>query len=290
MKKRVVIFSLLLLLFFMGWWYGYPQKWMDWETYETHEIRELKIPGSLAPHYVAKAEQYHVPWFYLAAIDEVETGYQKVNQQTIEIHAEKLRKKLDQQESTPQHIERVLLETYTRTEVEQMRKVADAYAWEAATLSQSYLFPFRQQDRSRVSYADSWGAARTYGGERKHEGTDLMAATGTPLVSVTNGEIVRKEWDRLGGWCLLIQDTAHPQMYYYYAHLSQYANEVDKGDKVTQGQLIGYVGSSGYGPEGTTGQFPPHLHFGIYVQESLFASRLHAVNSYPFLKTWEVNK
>jgi peptidoglycan LD-endopeptidase LytH len=287
MKKGVIILSLLLLLSFIGWWYGYPQKWTNWET---HEMRELKIPGSLASHYVAKAKQYHVPWFYLAAIDEVETEYQKVNQKTIERRAQQVRELLGGKESTLQNIEPILYETYTHADVAQMVKVADAYAWEAATLSQSYLFPFRPQDRSRVSYTDSWGAARTYGGERKHEGTDLMATTGTPLISVAHGKVVRQEWDRLGGWCYLIQDTAHPQMYYYYAHLSQYANGIDEGDKVTQGQLIGYVGNSGYGPEGTTGKFPSHLHFGIYVQESLFTARFHAVNSYPFLKAWEVNK
>lgn len=54
-----------------------------------------------------------------------------------------------------------------------------------------------------------------------------------------------------------------------------------------KGQVIGYVGDSGYGPEGTTGQFAPHLHLGIYVRESTFSPKRETINPYLFLKVWE---
>ncbi len=50
----------------------------------------------------------------------------------------------------------------------------------------------------------------------------------------------------------------------YYAHLERYEDGLQAGDVVAKGQVIGYLGDSGYGPEGTTGEFEPHLHFGIY--------------------------
>ncbi|MNP66451.1 L-Ala--D-Glu endopeptidase precursor [compost metagenome] len=72
---------------------------------------------------------------------------------------------------------------------------------------------------------------------------------------------------------------------FYYAHLSRYAEGIGPGSKVTKGQLIGYVGSTGYGPEGTSGLFLPHLHVGIYQ-----TSPWKALNAYPYLSWWEANR
>lgn len=68
-------------------------------------------------------------------------------------------------------------------------------------------------------------------------------------------------------------------MYHYYAHLSSYA-DVEVGDAVSAGDVLGYVGSTGYGPEGTDDQMIPHLHFGLYVDDV-------AVNPYDYLRHWE---
>ncbi|MFQ9150541.1 MAG: M23 family metallopeptidase [Blautia sp.] len=54
--------------------------------------------------------------------------------------------------------------------------------------------------------------------------------------------------------------------YFYYAHLSSYGRAFQKGDRVSAGDLLGYMGDSGYGPEGTTGRFDVHLHIGIYIE------------------------
>ncbi|MBS2970188.1 LysM peptidoglycan-binding domain-containing protein [Metabacillus sp. KIGAM252] len=130
-------------------------------------------------------------------------------------------------------------------------------------------------------FVDTWGKSREYGGARVHEGTDIMAKEGTPVYAATDGSVSRKGWNELGGWRLTINT---PDGYnVYYAHLSKYADGIDPGTDIKKGQLIGYVGSSGYGPEGTTGKFVSHLHFGLY------DSSFKAINPYPYLTQWEAN-
>ena len=126
------------------------------------------------------------------------------------------------------------------------------------------------------SYDDTWGASRPQNGggsAHVHEGTDLMASKGTPIYSITNGEVVKSYgsdssgWDSLGGWVVMVKadysiGPIHAGDELYYAH--QEKVEVQPGTHVTAGQVIGHVGDSGQGPPGTTGQFEPHLHLGWY--------------------------
>lgn len=117
-----------------------------------------------------------------------------------------------------------------------------------------------------VSYVNSWGDSRSYGGERIHEGTDLMANVDVagyyPVVSVSDGVVTNIGWLEQGGYRVGI--TSESGVYFYYAHLDSYSG-IEQGDEVVAGQLLGYMGDSGYGEEGTTGMFPVHLHFGIYI-------------------------
>ena len=72
-------------------------------------------------------------------------------------------------------------------------------------------------------------------------------------------------WLELGGWRIGI--TSENGIYYYYAHLDSYA-PLSVGDTVTAGQLLGFMGNTGYSKvEGTKGKFDVHLHFGIYVTD-----------------------
>lgn len=130
---------------------------------------------------------------------------------------------------------------------------------------------------TKYSYESGFGDARNYGGERSHEGVDIIAAKGTPVRSVCNGIVTKKGWLTLGGWRIGVTDAFG--VYHYYAHLSAYA-DVEIGDAVSAGQIIGYVGSTGYGPEGTDDQMVPHLHFGLYVDDV-------AYDAYPYLKVWQ---
>lgn len=139
-----------------------------------------------------------------------------------------------------------------------------------------------------TSYADSWMGERTYAGRRGHEGTDIMADKNErglyPVVSITDGVISNLGWLDKGGYRIGI--TTGDGTYYYYAHLDSYAN-IREGSPVKAGELLGYMGDSGYGPEGTTGQFDVHLHLGIYFYRD---GKEISVNPYHLLKFLENNK
>ncbi|WP_158606687.1 M23 family metallopeptidase [Paenibacillus ginsengarvi] len=133
-------------------------------------------------------------------------------------------------------------------------------------------------------FTDNYAEARTWSqsGEeiRSHEGVDILAAKGTPVYAAKAGKVIRYGWNELGGWRLTVQ--VDDSTAFYYAHLSGYADGIALGSTIKQGQLIGYVGNTGYGPEGTEGQFDPHLHFGIYQ-----TSPWKAVDPYHYLKSIE---
>ena len=149
--------------------------------------------------------------------------------------------------------------------------------------------PKSDVDKSlKVSFADTWLMERNYGGKRVHEGTDIMASENKrgvyPVVSVSDGIVKNKGWLEKGGWRIgIISDSG---TYYYYAHLDSYSN-LKTGDRVKAGELLGYMGDSGYGEKGTVGQFPVHLHFGIYLYEE---GKEISVNPYEVLLFLENKK
>jgi peptidoglycan LD-endopeptidase LytH len=116
--------------------------------------------------------------------------------------------------------------------------------------------------RSNHSYRSTWGDARGWGGRRIHEGTDIFAGYGVPVRATNYGIVEMKGWNKFGGWRVGIRDINNT--YHYFAHLSGFAKDLKVGQIVEPGTLIGGVGSSGYGPPGTSGKFPPHLHYGMY--------------------------
>lgn len=141
------------------------------------------------------------------------------------------------------------------------------------------------EKRKFVSYINSWGSERTYGGKRRHEGTDIMAddnITGIyPVVSASCGTIINMGWLELGGYRIgILSDNG---IYYYYAHLESYETSLKEGDTVKAGQLIGFMGNTGYSKvEGTSGKFDVHLHFGIYYSD---ADREISYNPYWILES-----
>lgn len=142
----------------------------------------------------------------------------------------------------------------------------------------------------RCYYENSWYNDRTYGGKRFHEGTDIMTSNNErgyfPVYSMTDGVVEQKGWLKLGGWRLGIRSKN--SVYFYYAHMAQYADDIEVGNHIKAGQLIGYVGDTGYSKkEGTTGNFPVHLHIGIYLQEK---EGEMSVNPYWVLKGIESKK
>lgn len=115
-------------------------------------------------------------------------------------------------------------------------------------------------------YSDTYGAERTYGGTRKHLGTDVMdkenERSRLKIVSMTDGIVQNIGWNEKGGWRIGIRTEA--DTYFYYAHLDKYAPNIKKGTTIKSGQLLGYMGDSGYGKQpDTKGKFDVHLHLGI---------------------------
>lgn len=135
---------------------------------------------------------------------------------------------------------------------------------------------------SDYSYRSTWGASRGWGGYRIHEGTDLFAHYGVPVRSTCYGEVEVMGWNPYGGWRVGIRDLNN--VYHYYAHLSGFNKQVKAGDIVKPGQVVGWVGSSGYGKPGTSGKFPPHLHYGLYRDNG---TTEWSFDPYPHLRKWE---
>ena len=122
----------------------------------------------------------------------------------------------------------------------------------------------------QVYFDNSFGSERTYGGERSHEGCDIMAGNNKrdyfTVVSMTDGVVEKMGWLELGGYRIGIRSPSGG--YYYYAHLSSYAEDLKEGDTVKAGTKLGMMGDTGYGEEGMTGKFDVHLHLGIYYGEN----------------------
>lgn len=142
---------------------------------------------------------------------------------------------------------------------------------------------------AKVTFIDSWMFERNYGGRRGHEGTDIMAVEDKrgwyPVVSMTDGVILHKGWLEKGGYRLGI--TAPGGAYFYYAHLDSYT-DLEEGDTVRAGDLLGYMGDTGYSKiEGTTGNFPVHLHMGIYIYRG---NKEISINPYWILRRTESRK
>lgn len=158
----------------------------------------------------------------------------------------------------------------------------------ATVLSDISCFPvaFDGIHGETVSYENSWGTARNYGGDRRHEGVDLMTSNNVPgyfpAVSICDGVVEKMGWLELGGYRIGIR--SEHGLYAYYAHLDSYREGLRAGDTVKAGDILGYVGDTGYGPEGTRGKFDVHLHFGLYID---IAGKEVSVNPYEILRYLE---
>jgi murein DD-endopeptidase MepM/ murein hydrolase activator NlpD len=105
----------------------------------------------------------------------------------------------------------------------------------------------------QASFEDARG-----GDTRVHEAIDILAPRHTPVLAADDGTIARLFYSRAGGITVYQFDPSQEYVYYY-AHLERYADDLNAGDEVRRGQVLGYVGTSGNAPKDT-----PHLHFAIY--------------------------
>lgn len=116
------------------------------------------------------------------------------------------------------------------------------------------------------NHYDDFGNSRDYGFKRVHLGNDLMGSIGTPIVAVESGYVEALGWNQFGGWRIGIR-SLDKKRYYYYAHLRKdhpYVKTLKEGDTVLAGDVIGYLGMTGYSTKENVNNIKtPHLHFGM---------------------------
>lgn len=174
-----------------------------------------------------------------------------------------------------------LWEYYQNTRaVERVLQFHKLYATFNTLDLKEHAFPLPK--KSSYAYRSTWGDGRGWGGKRIHEGTDLFAPYGTEVRSTCYGIIEVLGWNKYGGWRIGIRDIDNH--YHYFAHLQGFNKEIKINQAVKPNEVIGWVGSSGYGKPGTSGKFPPHLHYGIYADRGYVE---WAFDPYPSLKRWE---
>lgn len=145
------------------------------------------------------------------------------------------------------------------------------------------------------SHSDDFGNARSYGFKRKHLGHDMFGSVGTPIVAVESGVVECVGWNRYGGWRIGIR-SFDKKRYYYYAHLRKDHpyNDMYEGKIVTAGEVIGYLGMTGYSTKENVNNInTPHLHFGmqlIFDESQKDAVAEIWIDVYAIVKLLEQNK
>ncbi len=140
------------------------------------------------------------------------------------------------------------------------------------------------------THYDDFGASRSYGFKRKHLGNDMMGSQGTPIVAVEGGVVEALGWNRYGGWRVGIR-SHDKKRYYYYAHLRKdepYAPGLQEGQTVNAGDLIGFLGRTGYSDtENTNNIDVNHLHFGMQL---IFDESQKECNSEIWIDVYQINR
>ncbi len=116
------------------------------------------------------------------------------------------------------------------------------------------------------THSDDFGNSRTYGYKRKHLGHDIFGSIGTPIIAIEGGIVTHLGWNKYGGWRIGIRSFDKKRSYYY-AHLRRnrpYIQGLAIGSEVKAGQVIAYLGVTGYSnKENTNMNTKPHLHIGM---------------------------
>lgn len=251
---------------------------------DTAIIRAIEIPGEYLIIAKAKADENSSDFIRLLVESTNIAGGEKeqYNAETLEIAYTKILDTLDNQE-----IYDIYKKIYSEIKTGPIPKSSIVNEWVYEMNLDTGKKEWVEINTLRnwtYSHYEDFGAKRTYGGDRSHLGNDVIADKGTPLLSITDGVITRLGWDELGGWRVGIIDTNGT--YWYYAHMLEYAPDIQENQYITAGTLIGYVGNSGYGPIGTTGQFIDHLHLqiGIAIEPNSSSDDEYIwINPYPIM-------
>ena len=154
------------------------------------------------------------------------------------------------------------------------KDAAERRRLEAATgellARRGYAFPVA----GKHTFSDDYGAPRSTIPSGAHEGNDIFAAMGTPIVAVADGRVYRVGTRKVSGNRLWLRDRAGYR--YFYAHLADFAAAAFNGADVRAGDVIGFTGNTG-DAEPT----PPHLHFEVHLPDGT------AINPFPVITAWD---
>lgn len=256
LKSLMIFFIIILILIFIV-----PVMIiviMDSRVKEKELTKEIYIPHKYLKTAYIKANKEEIVFSKLLTYSACEAGFVADGYTSSVLRrAVKSTKKNRDMTEYEKNLNRIYSKVFDDIKVGPIPEKSEIYIWDEKDKK------WKRKESKRYTYTSTndFGAVRTYGGDRKHEGNDLIADKGTPIVTMTDGEITRLGWNEYGGQRVGI--TSNKGTYFYYAHMDRYADGIVKGKKVKAGDVIGYVGDTGYGPPGTRGQIIPHLHVQI---------------------------
>ncbi len=231
---------------------------VDSDVEEKDLSKEIYVPYKYLKSAYIKANKEEISFSKLLTYSACEAGFLADGySHSVLRRAVKAAKENQEMTEYQKKLFRIYSKVFDDIKVGPIPEKSDIYIWDVKKGK------WKKQESKSYSYTSTndFGAARTYGGDRKHEGNDIIADMSTPIVTMTDGEITRLGWNEYGGQRVGI--TSSKGTYFYYAHMSRYADGIVKGKRVKAGDVIGYVGDTGYGPPGTRGQIIPHLHVQI---------------------------
>ena len=156
--------------------------------------------------------------------------------------------------------------------------------YRAPVASGGMVFPVARSNwYSVINFRNDWHAPRMRYIDGKwrqvgvHEGNDIFAEPGTPVLSITPGKIENVGWTFYSGWRVGIRDSSNN--YWFYAHLRRFSPGIAPGERVSAGTVLGEVGNTGYGnAPGHDDEFIYHLHLGIQESDGRW------INPYPLMR------
>lgn len=281
MKRRIFLCFLLIfgLIFPVR---AEPIKWVDFHVpYES-------LQYALQQDILTFEQEKHLDWIEILALAACRTGgkcpLSSVKKATTDLKGEK----------SPQELLGANSKYYGYYH--------EAYTAALGGLVGSYAIQINGQRKSQYglkafspvaagygySHCDDFGVSRSFGFKRKHLGNDLMGGLGTPIVAVEGGVIEAMGWNRYGGWRIGIR-SFDSKRYYYYAHLQKdhpFADGLQEGDIVQAGDLIGFMGRTGYSDKENVNNIETvHLHFGL---ELVFDESQKECNSEIWINVYDI--
>jgi murein DD-endopeptidase MepM/ murein hydrolase activator NlpD len=267
-KKLLIIFlCILIVLSCVAYYISYREK-TDYVSGEYIKWVDFKIPSAIlnkAYNYDVSSlnENNHIDWIELLARSATYCGGDFKNFKKIDEIANKIK---NNEEFEENKYYSYYLEAYTAVlgglvgtyyETDENGVWTEKYGLKAfSPIANGFYF----------SHYKDFGNKRSYGFKRTHLGNDLLGSVGTPIVAVESGVVEAIGWNRYGGWRIGIRSFDNLR-YYYYAHLRKdkpYALGIKEGDVVKAGDVIGYLGMTGYSVKENVNNINiPHLHFGM---------------------------